>query len=130
MGHGTEPGWQGSSDDRARGGPSGQLARLRGWRVWPERFGLGGALGGIRKGLAEAGRRDSAIEEAWARVAPAWARSSVRGVSLERGVLKLECGSASGRYRLDQWMRKGGLAMVRGAAPVSIRSYRVVTRSR
>jgi len=66
-----------------------------------------------------------AVSQAWTDLVPARLRARCRLVRLQRGVLDVAAGDASGRYEFDRWMRSGGLAALRDAATAPINRVRV-----
>lgn len=102
------------------------IQRLRRHRARPERAtALGGllaseaeTLGRLRKRLGGAGR-------AWAACCPESLAGLTTPVGLSGGVLRVAARDASARYRVDRWLRGGGLSALRRASSAPISRVRV-----
>jgi hypothetical protein len=107
---------------------SEELARLRKHRGSKRRdLSIGEEVERVRKQAARRAGALGGLDEQWGELVP----RELAGVSRPRrltsgGVLTVQADDAAAMYELDQWLRGGGLAVLRGACGATLRSAKVV----
>lgn len=80
----------------------------------PERA-LGASLDRLVSDLRASVRRETTVQSAWRRLAPADLAGTVRAVSWRSGVLRLAADDQSARYLADRWLRGQGKTLLAAA---------------
>lgn len=110
--------------------PAQQLDNLRKFRnAKPLNLGIGADVASIAKRVMRQAKASGGLHESWATLVP----PELAGVTAPRaisaaGVLTVEAQDAAAKYGLDRWVRGGGLAQLRAAASVTLRSVKIVLK--
>jgi hypothetical protein len=104
------------------------LSRLRQFRVAKRRdLSIGDELERLRKQVTRRAGALGGLDELWMELLP---RELVGVCRAERltpgGVLTVRASDASAVYEVDQWVRGGGLAVLRANCSATLRSVKVV----
>ena len=103
------------------------IEKVRSLRVRPPRdTAAAGAVGEVREALEREIKQTGGMGEAWRALAPATQRAPAPGKRFQRRGGAIATPAAGAGYRVEQWLRGGGRAMLAGCAPGTIK--RVVVR--
>ena len=110
--------------------PARELAKLRKFRNRPPAdLSIAGVVEQMRKDLEKQVKRAEGIGRVWETVAPADLAAVARVDRLTpSGTLSLTVADAGARYRLDVWLRSGGLAALQRASTAPIRRIKIGER--
>lgn len=102
------------------------IQRLRRHRARPERAtALAGLLASEAESLGRLRKRLGGAGRAWSACCPEALAGLTAPVGLSGGVLRVAARDASARYRVDRWLRGGGLSDLRRASSAPISRVRV-----
>jgi len=97
--------------------PLAMITRLRTHRVWPSRtVSLTETVALERAAIRRLRRRLGSAGAAWSRACPEALRGRTVPGAYRGGVLTVLVPDASTRYRVDRWLRSGGLRALQGAS--------------
>jgi hypothetical protein len=101
--------------------PSRDFDNLRKWRT-PKSidFGIGADVSRLCSEVRSESEAAANASVTLATILPETLRDHVRVQEFARGVLTLKSTHAAHRYSLEQWLRSGGLAVIRGALKTSV----------
>ena len=103
------------------------IEKVRSLRVRPPRdTAAAGAVGEVREALEREIKQTGGMGEAWRARAPAPPGARARGITVQPGLDRLAPQDPGRRFKVEQWLRGGGRAMLAGCAPGTIK--RVVVR--
>jgi hypothetical protein len=108
--------------------PEEELARLRTFRNFKKRdLSIGDEVARIQKKFTRSAGALGGLDEAWASLLPPELGALSRPQKLTAGgLLTVRASDAAAVYELDQWVRSGGLAVLRGACKATLRRVKVV----
>lgn len=113
----------------ARRAAENELETLRRYRVRPAKnISIAGDLEREVKALRKAREASGGLDGAWEELLPGELRGAAR---IERltpgGILRIRAHGRSAAYLVEQWLRSGGLDLLRGRTSVAIKVFRVVS---
>ncbi len=123
----TDPADQSSSTPSSGIARTGDpLARLRGFRVYPDRVRtVADDVQRAMHSLRMVSQTEQAAIEAWNTVVPDHLGEQAQAVGMDRGKLIVTIPSAAMRYKVENWLRSGGLRGLQSLARVPIRSVQM-----
>lgn len=106
-----------------------ELETLRRYRVRPAKnVSIAGDLEREVKALRKTHAASGGLDGAWEELLPGDLRGGAR---IERltpaGILRVQAQGRSAAYLVEQWLRGGGLDLLRGRTSAAIKSFRVVS---
>jgi hypothetical protein len=105
-----------------------ELSRLRKYRGLKRRdLSIGEEVERVRKQAARRAGALGGLDERWAELVPRELAALSRPRRLTAGgVLTIAADDAAAVYQVDQWLRGGGLAVLRAGCGATLRSVKVV----
>lgn len=104
-----------------------QIETLRRYRAGPGRdLTMRAELMRVREEAARAERATRGLGLAWDQIVPGPIAEAVWPVTLTRGVLMVRARDSAARYLFDQWLRAGGLALLRERATRTLNRVKIV----
>jgi hypothetical protein len=101
----------------ARDSAIARIDALRRFRaVKPRDVSIGGEVDALLRDAKRVANSVKAVDEAWRVALPAEMASRVHAEKLSRGVLTLIASDAAVKYKIEMWLREGGLLSVQAAA--------------
>jgi hypothetical protein len=105
-----------------------EVSRLRKYRAAkPRDLSIGGEVDRLRKQATRSAGALGGLDELWGELLPRELAPLCRPRRLTAGgVLTVQADDAAAVYEMDQWVRGGGLALLRSACRATLRSVKIV----